>query len=244
MKKNLFFAIALVAGVLAFTSCEKEGKNEPNNSNEEVLDPAALLSTCWRTEGVYVNGKQQAAPHFYLQILNNPSKAVINSDTVTYSIEGTKLTCDKGTFTVIEYKGTTAKLSDGTVEINLTKMPDLDMDAMKMEYTEDDIVGTWKYAYCDMLHISDFSHTITTNPGVETWTFEKGGKVTYTNSFTGASEEGTWSLEGGLMFLHSPVEGDLVSEYIAVQPLTNNWMGLIRGDGTSYEGHWWYVRVK
>ena len=30
MKKILFFAFALVAGALAFTSCEKKNQNEPD----------------------------------------------------------------------------------------------------------------------------------------------------------------------------------------------------------------------
>ena len=244
MKKTLFFAIALAASVLAFVSCDKKDKNDPT-SDQTKFAPEELLGTSWRTEGVYVNGEQQAAPHFYLQFLSTPpNKAVINSDTVTYSFEGMKMTCDRGTYNVLSYSSTTIKLSDGTAEINLTKMPEMDWEAMKPMYTEDDIVGTWKFAYRDIMYISDFSHVIHTNPGVETWTFEKGGTVTYKNSFTGVTEVGTWELNGGLKFLHSPVEGDLVSEYIAVQPLTNNWMGLIRGDGTSYEGHWWYVRVK
>ena len=37
MKKHLFFAFALVASVLAFTSCNKEGKNEPETPASSVI---------------------------------------------------------------------------------------------------------------------------------------------------------------------------------------------------------------
>ena len=43
MKKYLFLAIALVAGVLAFTSCSKKDKNEPEDEDAVVLNATGVL---------------------------------------------------------------------------------------------------------------------------------------------------------------------------------------------------------
>ena len=253
MKKTFIFALTLVASVLAFTSCNDKKKDEPdNNSDATIIDAGTILNTSWRTEGVYVNGKQQAAPHFYLQILGVPvGKAVVNNDTISYSIDGNKITCDEGKFEVLAYTGTTAKITDGTIEINLTKMPE--WGEQFMEPKSADFVGTWKLAYYTMnSHSSDGSvwFNLGTNPGVETWELRADGTATYQSTFSGEKKNGSWSFEFGMLMVNNPAQSILKDENdrITVQPLTTNWMGFVRGiDGgggsiTYYQ--FFFVRVK
>ena len=253
MKKYLFMAFALMVGAWAFTACNDKKKDEPdNNSDATTIDAGTILNTSWRTEGVYVNGKQQAAPHFYLQILGVPvGKAVVNNDTISYSIDGNKITCDEGKFEVLAYTGTTAKITDGTIEINLTKMPE--WGEQFMEPKSADFVGTWKLAYYTMnSHSSDGSvwFNLGTNPGVETWELRADGTATYQSTFSGEKKNGSWSFEFGMLMVNNPAQSILKDENdrITVQPLTTNWMGFVRGiDGgggsiTYYQ--FFFVRVK
>lgn len=218
------------------------------------LNPADLIGTMWRTEGVYFKGEQSAAPHFYLQILT-AEKAAINRDTVSYSFDGNQLNCAGDKYEVTEYTGTTAKLRNGDLEINLTKMPELDMDAMIMDPKSEDFVGTWKLAYFTMDYFAEPGyedwHNLGTNPGVETWELRADGTATYKSSFTGETKNGTWSWDYGLLMVENPANGILQDENdrITVQPLTKNWMSILRGVsvGTSSSityYQWWFVRVK
>ena len=251
MKKFFIFAISLAAGAMAFISCSKKDNNDPSDTTT-TLDPAELLSTSWRTESVYVDGEQSPAPHFYLQILSNPTKAVINSDTVSYSITGNTLTCDRGTFKITDYTGTTAKITGGTLEINLTKMPE--WGEQFMDPKTEDFVGTWKLAYYTMdSYSTDPSsagwHTLGTNPGVETWELRADGTAIYHSTFTGETENGSWSFENGMQMVNNPAQSHMQSDddRITVQPLTTNWMGFVRGIGsgsTTTYYQWYFVRVK
>lgn len=242
MKKILFFAIMLAAGVMAFTGCKNDKDKEP-----EVLDPAALLNTSWRTDSVKANGVQQPAPHFYLQILGaKVGYAVINNDTVSYSFEGQTLICRGDKYEVTSYTGTTAVLNSNGLEIYVSKMPE--WGTQYMEPKSADFVGTWKLAYYTM-----DSHPIGgevwsnlgTNPGVETWELRANGSATYYNTFTKETINGTWSYDFGMIMVNNPAQPILAGDddRITVQPLTTNWMGFIRGDGTnSYQ--WFFIRVK
>ena len=241
MKKTFLFA-AIAAMTLAFTACDG---NDPKNPGEEVLDPAALLNPSWRTDSVKAGGVQQPAPHFYLQILGRPGKAIINSDTVNYSFEGNKLICDHGEFEVTSYTGTTAVLKDNEVDIYVSKMPE--WGEQFMEPKSEDFVGTWKLAYytMDIHSVEGTWYNLSTNPGVETWELRADGSATYHNTYTGETKNGEWSYEFGMKMVENPAQNILQGEddRITVQPLTTNWMGFIRSDGTtSYQ--WWFVRVK
>ena len=59
MKKILFFAIALVASVLAFTSCNG---NNPDDPKEQPLNPAELVHTMWRADSVFISGEKSPGP--------------------------------------------------------------------------------------------------------------------------------------------------------------------------------------
>ena len=55
MRKILFFAFALVASVLAFTSCNGDKGNNPDNPQEQELKPADLVKTMWRADIVFIS---------------------------------------------------------------------------------------------------------------------------------------------------------------------------------------------
>ena len=247
MKKILFFAMALVAGALAFTSCDP---NNPNNPQEEQeLKPADLIGTMWRTDSVFMDGEKSPAPHFIVDVIA-ADKAVLNGDTVTYHFDSNHLIVDSRDidFEVAAFYGETAKLKDPEgVELYVCKLPAFDSESQIFEPKKEDFVGTWKLAYYSMdAHTLEGAwYTMGTNPGVETWELRADGSATYHSTFTGETQNGTWSWEFGLQMVNNPAQSFLIDENdrITVQPLTKNWMGFIRGDGTTYH-QWYFVRVK
>ena len=250
MKTKSIYLLLIAALTIGFAACND--KNEPSSGSS--LNPAALIGTNWRTDGVYANGEQRPAPHFYLQILTADT-AVINRDTVRYSINDGKVSCTKDEYEIVSYSGNAAKLKAGELEMNLTKMPRLDMENMIMEPKSENFVGTWKLAYFTTDFYAgpgyDDMHSLGTNPGVETWELRADGTATYRNSFSGETKDGNWNWNYGLTIVENPASLilDGPTDGITVQPLTKNWMSILRGVSvgmgssiTYYQ--WWFVRVK
>ena len=87
MKKILFFAFALVAGALAFTSCDPNEKgNTPDNPQEQEIKPAELIGSMWRADSVFIGGEKSPGPHFIVDVISM-EKAILNGDTVSYRFE-------------------------------------------------------------------------------------------------------------------------------------------------------------
>ena len=102
MKKILFFAFALAAGALAFSSCEP---NDPKQPSQADFKPADLVNTMWRADSVFVDGG--SGPHFFLNIFA-ADKAELNGDTVSYHFNGNRLICNRGEYDVTAFYGETA----------------------------------------------------------------------------------------------------------------------------------------
>ena len=254
MKKILFFAFALVAGALAFTSCEGN-KNNSDNPQEQEIKPADLIGRMWRTDSVFVNGEKSPGPHFIVDVISL-EKAILNGDTVSYRLEDKHLIIESREMDVevTEYTGNTAKLKitkDG-IEMYVSKLPEWDMESMVLEPQTADFVGTWKLAYYTMNShtIEGEWNTMGTNPGVETWELRADGTATYHSTFFEETENGTWSYEYGMIMVKNPAQSHLRDENnrITVQPLTKNWMGFVRGEdyggGSVTYYQWYFVRVK
>ena len=214
----------------------------------EEFDPADLFGTMWRADSVFVGGEKSPGPHFIVDIIAM-DKAILNGDTVSYRFENKKLICDRGEFELMEYKGETAILKDieRSAEMYVSKLPEWDMESMVLEPKTEDFVGTWKLAYYTMNAVTFEGawNTMGTNPGVETWELRADGTATYHSTFFDETVNGTWSYEYGMLMVKNPAESHLRDENdrITVQPLTKNWMGFVRGDGTTtYQ--WFFVRVK
>ncbi len=246
MKKILFFAAMFAALTLAITACDPKKQNEPEL---QELKPADLIGTMWRTDSVFMDGEKSPGPHFIVDVFA-ADKALLNGDTVTYHFDSNHLIVESRNMDieVAAFYGETAKLKDPEgVEMYVCKLPALDYENQIMEPKTADFVGTWKLAYYSMdAHTLEGAwYTMGTNPGVETWELRADGSATYHSTFTGETQNGAWSYEFGMQMVNNPAQSHLVDENdrITVQPLTKNWMGFVRGDGTTYY-HWYFVRLK
>ena len=244
MKKILFFAIALAAGALAFSSCEP---NDPKQPSQADFKPADLVNTMWRADSVFVDGG--SGPHFFLNIFA-ADKAELNGDTVSYHFNGNRLICNRGEYDVTAFYGETAILKATTgqnFEIYVSKLPDWDWQSQILEPKASNFVGTWKLAYYTMNSTTYQGrwYRAGTNPGVETWELRADGSATYHSTFFKETQNGSWNFENGMQMVKNPARSHIGGEdgRITVQPLTKNWMGFVRGDGTTtYQ--WFFVRVK
>ena len=237
MKKFFIFALALVASVLAFVSCDKKDKksDEPTNTEEITTDvnPADYPNTMWRIDSCLAGGEKQRPPHGIIRVLDN-TMVVINGDTTSYAFQDGKLVIGGGDgLDIAGVKKGWAHLSDRGGDIYLSQLPALDMDAMIMEPKAADFVGTWKHAY----YVRDSHipgepvwHIEGSNPWVETWEFKEDGTCIYKDWFSGETKTGTWLYDYGILFVNNPLEYSLVDENdrITVQPLTKNWFQILR----------------
>ena len=232
----------------------KDGKDEEDPEDPEVpeVDPKKLVNTEWRTDSCFMNGEKTAPPHVYIQIISEET-VLLNGEYQNFTVNGNKLTCTyfEGTiFTLVEAKEGWAHLkADNGADIYLSKLPVKDMEDMIMEHQASDFVGTWKLAYFTYNnHTPGYEmERVGTNPGTETWEFKADGTCVYSNWFTGETVTGTWECDPyQIKFTQNPAVGVAIGEdeAITVQPLTKNWMSILRSpDGFQYY-YWWFCRVK
>ncbi len=253
MKKTLFFAIALVAGVLAFTSCNKKDKNEPSNPDEITTDvnPEDYINTMWRIDSCKAGNEKQRPPHGLIRVFKN-NTASFDADTSAYEFKDGKLIFFDEEFTIAGVKKGWAHLQARGTDLYLSQLPELDIESQILEPKASDFVGTWKHAYyATSYHAPDNSDYMAgSNPWVETWEFKEDGTCIYTDVFTGMTKTGTWSWEYGLDFLNNPLAYLFIDENdrITVQPLTKNWFQIPRGyrvgGGATEYKYYWFYRVK
>ena len=86
MKKFFIFAIALVAGALAFTNCN--GKNNPDDPTD--VNPADYPNTVWRIDSAFMDGEKSRPPHGIFRILDD-KLFTFNGDTLNYAFKDGKL---------------------------------------------------------------------------------------------------------------------------------------------------------
>ena len=256
MKKTFLFAFALVASVLAFVSCDKKDKksDEPTNTEEITTDvnPADYINTMWRIDSCLAGGEKQRPPHGFIRVLKN-NLVAFNNDTSEYSFKDGKLIFRGEEFTIAGLKKGWAHLQARGTDIYLCQLPALDTDDIIMEHQASDFVGTWKHAYYSMDAYTPGEptwHIEGSNPWVETWEFKADGTCIYKDYFTGETVTGTWECDQyQIRFSKNPAEGTVIEEGepITVQPLTKNWMQILRGTGsgsTTTYYYWWFYRVK
>ncbi len=253
MKKSLFFAVALVASVLAFVSCDKKDKKS-EEPTQTTVNPADYINTVWRIDSCLAGGAKQRPPHGLIRVLND-KQVVFDNDTTTYAFQDGKLIFRDIEMTIADVKKGWAKLSDRGRDIYLCQLPEFDIEDQIFDIKASDFVGTWKHAYYVMdSHSMDGSswYIEGSNPWVETWEFKADGTCIYTDVFTGTTQTGTWSWNYGLNFVNNPLASMLIDENdgITVQPITKNWFQILRGT-TPYPGsstteykYWWFYRVK
>ena len=227
-------------------------KPDPKDPEGPEVDPKKLVKTEWRTDSCFMNGKKTQPPHLYIRILSEDA-VLMNGENHNFVINGDKMTCtffDGTTFTIVEVKEGWAHVKgDNGSDIYLSKLPEKDIESMIMEHKASDFYGTWKLAYFTYNnHTPGYeSEREGTNPGTETWEFKADGSCVYYNWLQDETVTGTWECDTYMIkFSKNPAEGTVIDEgeAITVQPLTPNWMCILRSpDGLQYY-YWWFYRVK
>jgi len=227
-------------------------KPDPKDPEGPEVDPKKLIKTEWRTDSCFMNGKKTQPPHLYIRILSEDA-VLMNGENHNFVINGDKMTCtffDGMTFTIVEVKEGWAHVKgDNGSDIYLSKLPEKDIESMIMEHKASDFYGTWKLAYFTYNnHTPGYeSEREGTNPGTETWEFKADGSCVYYNWLQDETVTGTWECDTYMIkFSKNPAEGTVIDEgeAITVQPLTPNWMCILRSpDGFQYY-YWWFYRVK
>lgn len=227
-------------------------KPDPKDPEGPEVDPKKLIKTEWRTDSCFMNGKKTQPPHLYIRILSEDA-VLMNGENHNFVINGDKMTCtffDGMTFTIVEVKEGWAHVKgDNGSDIYLSKLPEKDIASMIMEHKASDFYGTWKLAYFTYNnHTPGYeSEREGTNPGTETWEFKADGSCVYYNWLQDETVTGTWECDTYMIkFSKNPAEGTVIDEgeAITVQPLTPNWMCILRSpDGFQYY-YWWFYRVK
>ncbi len=231
----------------------KNGKPADQDDPSDInIDPAKLVNTEWRTASCFMNGQKTQPPHLYIRILSEDA-VLMNGENHNFVINGDKMTCtffDGMTFTFVEVKEGWAHVKgDNGSDIYLSKLPEKDIESMIMEHQASDFYGTWKLAYFTYDNHTPGSEMQRegTNPGTETWEFKADGSCVYYNWLRDETATGTWECDPYMIkFTRNPAEGIVIAEgeAITVQPLTPNWMCILRSpDGYQYY-YWWFVRVQ
>ena len=238
--------------VLTLTKEGEDDPEDPEGPEGPNVDPKKLVKTEWRTDSCFMNGKKTQPPHLYIRILSEDA-VLMNGENHNFVINGDKMTCtffDGMTFTIVEVKEGWAHVKgDNGSDIYLSKLPEKDIESMIMEHKASDFYGTWKLAYFTYNnHTPGYEmEREGTNPGTETWEFKADGSCVYYNWLQDETATGTWECDTYMIkFSKNPAEGTVIDEgeAITVQPLTPNWMCILRSpDGFQYY-YWWFVRVK
>ena len=230
----------------------KDSQNDPDDPSDIDVDPKKLVNTEWRTDSCFMNGQKTQPPHLYIRILSEDA-VIMNGENHNFVINKDKMTCtyfDGTVFTIVEVKEGWAHVKgDNGSDVYLSKLPEKDIESMIMEHQESDFLGTWKLAYFtyDNHNPGYEMQREGTNPGTETWEFKADGSCIYYNWLQDETVTGSWECDPyQIKFSKNPAEGIVIEagEAITVQPLTPNWMCILRSpDGYQYY-YWWFYRVK
>lgn len=248
MKKFFVFAIALVASVLAFTSCDG---NNPSNPGE--YNAADYVGTRWRIDSVFYNN--QAAPHPYVIVrFISESQAVLDGvDTTTWSIKDGALNIrrydyeEMGSYKIVEANKTFAHLigSDGVkdeLHIYASIIPEAEGENLPL--TAENIIGKWRGDYYVNRgnYIGNDGQThefyqMTSSVqmhGLDIWEFFADGTLTYTNMLDKASMDsyqpstGFWAIKDGQFSYQYDVDQLYDGFYFDVEALTDNVFHILR----------------
>lgn len=85
MKKFLFFAFALVAGALAFTSCDPNNPNDPKDPTEQI--PASEYDGIWVSDSILNDNMEKTTDAIYVEVLNAEQVLFHSQMIATYKIE-------------------------------------------------------------------------------------------------------------------------------------------------------------
>ena len=229
MRKFLFFAFALVASALAFTSCNGNNPNDPAN-----VTPAMLAGTTWRVDSSYIDGNLDYMPHLVIDVLNTEQAIFNGSDTVNYWIEGDQLSFgredgERTAVTIKKYKKDFAIVNFAEMQADIYFAIVPKMAGQELPKTAENLVGTWKCQCYFYQHIYYNAETQTSqvdvmkhsDPGVMYWTFNADGTFVATNIVFAhieeqkeyASQTGWWAIKDGKFAYGYDEKPDQIPDY-------------------------------
>ena len=233
MKKLFIFAMAFVASVLAFTSCDP---NNPDNP-QEVSSIKELVGTKWRVDSAYVGDNVPTHMYEVFEITSeNSFKLLGESDTYSLEVKDHKVTLadypiDAQTLNVVKatkewihlsaivpidenWDGTPDK--EGPFNLYISRIPE--SNGEKVPLTAENIVGTWKGDYYEESGVYTSGESwyrvlpSLSFHGLDYITFKADGTLEYVNLMDqalGVSEPmgGRWAIVDG-KFAYSTGDAD------------------------------------
>ncbi|MBQ3998977.1 MAG: hypothetical protein II644_06515 [Paludibacteraceae bacterium] len=262
MRKSFFFALALVAGALAFTSCEG---NDPKQQY-----PASVYDGIWVSDSLFTDNGEKTNDALMWEILNSEQIVFHSGDTAKWEVH------DDHFFTFTFRDGVQIEMEamDGDEEKqrvsfyvwgeNLDRMgiwnPEISglymyrlpkPEGNKLPVTEANLLGKWRTTYeINSSYDTEGNKNGETKfyHGYEIWDIQANGVATsYSDPY---SYDGWWALDGDKLALytgHKPA--DLKPDYFRNVELYSNFMHIIhytyREDGTLYNSNQQFLyRVK
>ena len=215
MRKFLFFALALVAGALAFTSCD------PNDPNKPV-DPKdmKLTGTMWRVDSVKMGNMYASQPYVIAKFISESAVVLDGQDTTTWSFNDGVLTIRTESeapvvVTVVEATNSFAHVKmvdqysyESPVQLEIFASIIPASNGQKVEPTVENIVGTWKMDYTECFysgtnaqgnHYESYQMLASAQyHDLEIWEFRADGtySVTYMLEKAMDMEQESWYQEG------------------------------------------------
>ena len=200
MKKILFFAMALVAGALAFTSCNP---NEPTNPSE--INVKDYVGSTWFLDSVAFGGHtttHMCQPIFLtsetaIQIGNNESSFRFEKG-ILYITHNAGDPEAAYTLVSLDEKGAvvTAGKDDDVRTYYISALPTLDRNKQN-PISEAALLGKYKMVIGSMTEtkVDGSEETYYTTGGMITWiTFKENNKMLYEDSSPNPNMEGIWEL--------------------------------------------------
>ena len=218
MKKFLFFAMALVAGALAMTSCDPNGPQNPGD--------VQVVGTMWRVDSVKYSydGRPSSQPYVIGKFISESQVILDGVDTATWSYKDDVLTIRRysydpaNEYKVVEVTKTFAHLvytDSENHELHIYAAIIPASNGQKVEPTVENIVGTWKMDYTECFysgtnaqgnHYESYQMLASAQfHDLEIWEFKADGTYSVTYMLEKAMEmeqeswyqEGKWHLKDG-----------------------------------------------
>ena len=250
MKKYLFLAIALVAGVLAFISCSKKDKNEPET---QPIIPASEYDGVYVSDSIIDNGDWYPHQTFWT-VLNSEEVEIHGWGVCKWMAEDHFFTVtidkDKKIFLELMFEPVDNQfvfyVGEGGEYLNVPNDAMLYMrrlpqpEGNKLPVTEANILGKWRTTY-----EINTSYDESGNKGDETkfyhgwaiWDIQADGVATsYSDPY---SYDGWWVLDGEKLALYTGAKpATMKPDYFGQVELYSNYMHIThytyREDGKTF----------
>lgn len=204
MKKILFFAFALVASALAFTSCDPNNPNNPTNPDE--INVKDYVGSTWFLDSVEVEAGRTTSHMCQPIFLLSENTIQIGNDKCPFHYENSILYIKRYGDQETEYElvsldknGAVVKGggdASGAWTYYISALPVLDRN-QQLPISEAALLGKYKMIIGSMTEtkVDGSEETSYTVGGMITWiTFKENNKMLYEDSSPNPNMEGIWEL--------------------------------------------------